>query len=71
MIQHVDEQREIHYECKKTAKAPNKNKIRSKLNKVVLFCKNKYKNLLRLICIYFGVFFLISWILVSLNLRTN
>jgi hypothetical protein len=33
MIQHVDE----HYECKKTAKALNKNKIRSKLNKVVLF----------------------------------
>jgi hypothetical protein len=37
MIEHVDEQREIHYECKKTAKALNKNKIRSKLNKVVLF----------------------------------
>jgi hypothetical protein len=33
MIQHVDEQRE----CKKIAKALNKNKIRSKLNKVVLF----------------------------------
>jgi hypothetical protein len=31
MIQHVDEQKEIHYECKKTAKALNKNKIRSKL----------------------------------------
>jgi hypothetical protein len=37
MIQHVDEQREIHYECKKTAKTLNKNKIRSKLNKDVLF----------------------------------
>jgi hypothetical protein len=35
--QYVDEQREIHYECKKTAKALNKNKIRSKLNKVVCF----------------------------------
>jgi hypothetical protein len=35
--QYVDEQREIHYECKKSAKALNKNKIRSKLNKVVLF----------------------------------
>jgi hypothetical protein len=35
--QYVDEQREIHYECKKTAKVLNKNKIRSKLNKVVLF----------------------------------
>jgi hypothetical protein len=35
--QYVDELREIHYECKKTAKALNKNKIRSKLNKVVLF----------------------------------
>jgi hypothetical protein len=35
--QYVDEQREIHYECKKTAKALNKNKIRSKLNKVVIF----------------------------------
>jgi hypothetical protein len=37
MIQHVDEQREIHYEYKKTGKTLNKNKIRSKLNKVVLF----------------------------------
>jgi hypothetical protein len=27
----------IHYECKKTAEARNKNKIRSELNKVVLF----------------------------------
>jgi hypothetical protein len=35
--QYVDEQREIQYECKKTAKALNKNKIRSKLNKVALF----------------------------------
>jgi hypothetical protein len=36
--QYVDEQKEyLHYECKKTAKALNKNKIRSNLNKVVLF----------------------------------
>jgi hypothetical protein len=35
--QYVDEQKEIHYECKKTAKALNKNKIRSNLNKAVLF----------------------------------
>jgi hypothetical protein len=37
MIQHVDQQREIHYECKKTAKALNKNKIRSKLNKAIIY----------------------------------
>jgi hypothetical protein len=36
MIQHVDEQREIHYECKKTAKALNKNKIRRK-NALILY----------------------------------